>query len=490
MKEFLCDAVTLSILGVFLFNCISLVNAENATESSELCFPTSIGFKDEWPFHIDHGYLPDSQDIVNPVFELYGLGKDQPFTLDYRNLNTTPDSIPFDSESPTKFIIHGFGNSLNDSVWITDMRKALQENGDFNIVLVGWDTSFPSYVQAVCNSRVVARLTVSVIEMLQEKGLHLYDLHLIGHSLGAHVSSYVGRLMNSNIGRITGLDPAGPWFDTFGVGARLDPSDAKYVDVIHSNGDFLNFYGGFGLLKQCGHVDFYPNGGKKQPGCTDGVGGGSETLLGSFFSGTTEDVEEAVLSAIGCSHGRAYEIFIESIKLAGSCEFRAFPCSSYEDFLDGRCIDCGAEGCNRAGFHASPELQGGKQFLLTHSSSPLCSKSVRVTIIPSEIANKLIGTIVLLLKGTNGEDLLTLVYNTDIHMQPRTPWRVVKPLSKDIGDIESGVITYTRRGFFDRIKLRISGLSVDDMHNGKRYITKSRFRFKSRQPVRLDLLKL
>lgn len=47
---------------------------------------------------------------------------------------------------------------------------------------------------------------------------------------------------------------------------RLDQSDAKYVDVIHS--DIAVFVrGGFGMKQTCGHVDFYPNGGHSQPGC-------------------------------------------------------------------------------------------------------------------------------------------------------------------------------------------------------------------------------
>lgn len=40
---------------------------------------------------------------------------------------------------------------------------------------------------------------------------------------------------------------------------RLDQSDARYVDVIHSDiAYFVN--GGFGLKQKIGHVDFYPNG--------------------------------------------------------------------------------------------------------------------------------------------------------------------------------------------------------------------------------------
>ena len=78
-----------------------------------------------------------------------------------------------------------------------------------------------------------------------------------------------------------GLDPAGPRFDNFDEDAKLDRSDAQFVDVIHTNGQSLSVDGGFGLLKQSGHVDFYPNGGEKQPGCTDGLVGVAQSLLGS-----------------------------------------------------------------------------------------------------------------------------------------------------------------------------------------------------------------
>ena len=47
---------------------------------------------------------------------------------------------------------------------------------------------------------------------------------------------------------------------------RLDPTDACYVDVIHSNAAEW-VIGGLGIVQPVGHDDFYPNGGSKQPGC-------------------------------------------------------------------------------------------------------------------------------------------------------------------------------------------------------------------------------
>lgn len=53
------------------------------------------------------------------------------------------------------------------------------------------------------------------------------------------------------------MDPAGPFFESFDARVKLDPSDAKFVDVIHSNGDDV-ITGSFGTRLPCGHVDFYP----------------------------------------------------------------------------------------------------------------------------------------------------------------------------------------------------------------------------------------
>lgn len=62
------------------------------------------------------------------------------------------------------------------------------------------------------------------------------DFHLIGHSLGAHISGYAGsRFANPKIAKITALDPAGPAFQADNANSRLDRTDASYVVAIHTN---------------------------------------------------------------------------------------------------------------------------------------------------------------------------------------------------------------------------------------------------------------
>jgi len=80
------------------------------------------------------------------------------------------------------------------------------------------------------------------------------------------------------------MDPAGPFYEGSDERVRLNPSDAKFVDVIHSNGKPITSAGA-GMFASCGHVDFYPNGGKSQPGCPDFYSNVWKTILRLDFSG-------------------------------------------------------------------------------------------------------------------------------------------------------------------------------------------------------------
>lgn len=74
------------------------------------------------------------------------------------------------------------------------------------------------------------------------------------------------------------LDPAGPLWKNNPY--KVNSNVAVYVEGIHTDGSKL------GLFEPVGNVDFYPNGGQRQPGC-------------SWFS--------------SCSHSRAYELFAASV---------------------------------------------------------------------------------------------------------------------------------------------------------------------------------
>lgn len=102
----------------------------------------------------------------------------------------------------------------------------------------------------------------------------LDKIHLIGHSLGAHVSGVAGKIVNEqtnqSIHRITGLDPAGPLFAkpfTYSTDLTLNEADAVIVDVLHTTVII-------GTPEPLGTVDFYaesPYGSGIQAGCINEI---------------------------------------------------------------------------------------------------------------------------------------------------------------------------------------------------------------------------
>jgi hypothetical protein len=61
-----------------------------------------------------------------------------------------------------------------------------------------------------------------------------------------------------------GLDPAYPLFEEASADEILDKTDAKFVDIIHTNAGKLE-EGRKGFPFSLGHADFWPNGGSIQP---------------------------------------------------------------------------------------------------------------------------------------------------------------------------------------------------------------------------------
>lgn len=83
------------------------------------------------------------------------------------------------------------------------------------------------------------------------------------------------------------MDPAEPHFAKTLPPVRLDRTAAKYVDVIHTDASHF-IRGGLGIIENIGHVDYFPNGGSDQPGCTKGVLQYIKDANGSLFQGNVK----------------------------------------------------------------------------------------------------------------------------------------------------------------------------------------------------------
>ncbi|XP_041973715.1 pancreatic triacylglycerol lipase-like [Aricia agestis] len=277
--------------------------------------------------------------------------------------------VDFDPDRRTVMIVHGFMSHSNAS-WVSQMTDAFLEWSDVNVIAVDWSGGGNTwkYWRAVANTRRVGSDIVGFMKQLMKAtGASVKKFHFVGHSLGAHIVSYVSYHIGT-VGRITGLDPAQPCFRTTSRVERLDETDADFVDVIHTNGRLLQRLG-FGLPDPIGHADFYPNGGMKQPGCLNE----SNSVWSRILPISPAKLQQAI-----CSHGRAYLLFTESL-INNNCTFRAHQWnltyegvnSSISATCDRRRSSCSEMGIRAAGGERLPKARGA-YFVLTTSAAPYC----------------------------------------------------------------------------------------------------------------------
>lgn len=276
-------------------------------ESRTVCYDGLGCFTDDHPFswtiQRPIAFLPDTPEKVGTKFRLYTRqNQNEPEIIRYDSLGSF-----YDPYLPTKFIVHGF---LHNGIkkWVLDMKDAFLKVGDYNVIGVDWSKgNGPSYTQATANTQIVgAEIARFVNTMVEKYGVSADDFHVIGHSLGSHIAGYAGERIKG-LGRITGLDPAGPYFENTPPQVRLDPTDAKFVEAIHTDGT-AHLLLGLGLMQPVGHADFYPNGGKDQPECPATSG----KILGAIFNGLLLDIE-GIEDTLCCSHMAAVYFFTNSI---------------------------------------------------------------------------------------------------------------------------------------------------------------------------------
>ncbi|XP_014795229.1 PREDICTED: lipase member H isoform X2 [Calidris pugnax] len=198
-------------------------------------------------------------------------------------LDSTASSY-LDVTKKTTFIIHGYRFTGSAPVWLPNLVHLLLSVEDMNVIVVDWNQGATTliYSNASRNCKKVAEILKKLIDEMLVDGASLDSLHMIGVSLGAHISGFVGQMFDGTLGRITGLDPAGPLYRGQPPSERLDPTDAQFVDVIHSDTDGLQYF--------------------------------------------------------KCDHQRSVLLFLSSLNQ--SCNITAYPCDSYRNYRNGRCTSC------------------------------------------------------------------------------------------------------------------------------------------------------
>ncbi|XP_026315668.1 lipase member H-B-like isoform X2 [Hyposmocoma kahamanoa] len=214
-----------------------------------------------------------------------------------QSLVATPDSVkPLTINSGTicAVIVHGYGGKGTDSMSLV-LRDAFLGSGNTNVIVVDWTVAAGSNMA----SEAVPAIADNVAELLKlmviSNKISKTKLHLVGFDLGAHVVGNVGRIFQG-VARITALNPYGAdeWMLS---NNHLRATDARYVEVIHTEVSQI------GLPVAVGDVDFFPQGGVRQPGCQD----------------------------LDCSHNRAWKLFAASLTHGGLIGHR---CETIRNALD------------------------------------------------------------------------------------------------------------------------------------------------------------
>ncbi|BFZ16416.1 hypothetical protein BsWGS_19455 [Bradybaena similaris] len=348
-------------------------------------------------------WLPQSPDTIGLRFRLYTRANPTSADILHFGSRSSIYASHFNGQLPVKLIVHGFLQNAGME-YLADMTSALLNKTAMNVIVVNWGdgAGFP-YARAVANTRVVGAAMARLIgNMLAMEGTTARQVHIIGHSLGAHAAGYTGAVI-PDLGRITGLDPAQPRFSGFDETVRLDPTDARFVDVIHTDALPYDTVRGYGIIEPIGHVDFYPNGGHDQTGCYE-----DSSVLG-FVGDVVENGLTTAETGLTCNHERSRELFTSSILLSStesSCSFLAYPCQSEDSFMRGECLNCGNRPCPIMGFDASGSFGSrGVFYLKTTGSSPFCGHHYFVTLNISDNMPFMEGNVSVRLRGTEARQL-------------------------------------------------------------------------------------
>lgn len=198
--------------------------------------------------------------------------------IDPNNPETLKNSR-FNKAHPTRVLTHGWGSDVEGGEIQRPKREFLKK-GDYNVIAADWSKGAKTinYITARYRVKETGAAIGRFIEFLvREGGANLNDVQPTGYSLGGHVVGHIGKALNGALQSIVALDPAGPLFDLDDPSGRTDFTDAKYVEVIHTSAGIIGF------SRAIGTADFYPNGGKRNPGCESDPSGSCDHPFAVYF---------------------------------------------------------------------------------------------------------------------------------------------------------------------------------------------------------------
>uniref|UniRef100_A0A8C4M4S9 Triacylglycerol lipase n=1 Tax=Equus asinus asinus TaxID=83772 RepID=A0A8C4M4S9_EQUAS len=377
----------------------------------EVCYTPLGCFSDEKPWagtlQRPLKSLPWSPEEVNTRFLLYTNKNPDSYQLITARDVATIKSSNFQSSRKTHFVIHGFRDRGEDS-WPSDMCKKILQVETANCISVDWSSGAKAeYTQAVQNIRIVGAETAYLIQQLSVKPCQ-------GHILWAGA-------------RERGLDPAEPCFQDASEEVRLDPSDAQFVDVIHTDASPMLPSLGFGMSQKVGHMDFFPNGGKQMPGC-------KRSSFSTFID--INGIWQGTQDYLACNHLRSFEYYSSSILNPDG--FLAYPCDSYDKFQENGCFPCPAGGCPKMGHYADQYKEKTSAveqtfFLNTGESGDYTSWRYRVSITLAG-SGKANGYLKVTLRGSNGNSKQYEIFKGSL--QPDSSYTLDVDVNFIIGKIQ------------------------------------------------------